>query len=238
MKRKHQIEYVKPVDYQTEGHYSFKDYLEKSNYRWANYGYQKFDEQSNSWKTFFSTNKNISFKINIHLGERERFDPFNEYPNLPKTYQAFDETIVYLNSTIFLKNFKSHELIEIIAILTKDLPFVEFQYYSAGDNYGYEEIKIVKYNKKILKYFYVIIDNELYTLFDYYIKYKKDKTESEITSIVKEYLDELDYKIRLEDEYEEKNNPDFINYPEKYSIEDSYHDGGGGDEWSDPTEFW
>jgi hypothetical protein len=30
----------------------------------------------------------------------------------------------------------------------------------------------------------------------------------------------------------------FIINPTGYSIEDSYHDGGGGDEWSDPTEFW
>ncbi|MFN4150223.1 MAG: hypothetical protein ACK4IX_04715, partial [Candidatus Sericytochromatia bacterium] len=42
------------------------------------------------------TGGNISFKINIHLGERERFDPFNEFPNLPKKYQVFEEIIVYL----------------------------------------------------------------------------------------------------------------------------------------------
>lgn len=34
-----------------------------------------------------------------------------------------------------------------------------------------------------------------------------------------------------EDDYDEYESP-------SYSWEESYHDGGGGDEWSNPTEFW
>jgi hypothetical protein len=37
-------------------------------------------------------------------------------------------------------------------------------------------------------------------------------------------------------EYDQMNNKNSLD--DSYSMDDSYNDGGGGDEWSDPTEFW
>lgn len=61
-----------------------------------------------------------------------------------------------------------------------------------------------------------------------------------MASIVEEYLYNLEFETeKIRDEEQRK-----IDYEnnyhlrETYSIEDSYIDGGGGDEWSDPSEFW
>ena len=42
----------------------------------------------------------------------------------------------------------------------------------------------------------------------------------------------LTENTEIEEKYNNENNS------ERYTTEDSYNDGGGGDEWSDPSEFW
>ena len=83
----------------------------------------------------------------------------------------------------------------------------------------------------------MIINDKLFGLYDYLVNYKSNKSELEITTIVKEYLESLDFEINIQNtEIEEKYNNE--NNSERYTTEDSYNDGGGGDEWSDPSEFW
>ena len=114
---------------------------------------------------------------------------------------------------------------------------IELKYFNIGERYGYEDSTIVKHDNKLIKSFNVIINDKLFGLYDYLVNYKLNKSELEITTIVKEYLESLDFEINIENtEIEEKYNNE--NNSERYTIEDSYNDGGGGDEWSDPSEFW
>ena len=240
MKHKHQIDFVKPIDYYYEDHYSYKNYIEKAEYNWQKFEGKKYNEKTDSWQNVIFTNKKINFRIKIHLGEKNRYDPFNEFPHLPKTYQEYKKINVNLISTIFFKHFKDYELFEILAILSTELPFIDFKYFNIGEKYGYEDYTIVKHDNKIIKYFDIISDNKRYKIYEYYLKYKSDKSESEMASIVEEYLYNLEFETeKIRDEEQRK-----IDYEnnyhlrETYSIEDSYIDGGGGDEWSDPSEFW
>lgn len=237
MKPKYQVDFAKPIDYTIEKQYTLKNYLDKDKYNWVKNEYRKFNNHTNSWDNIFLTNKKIAIRIKIHLGEKKRYDPFNEFPKLPKTYQDYKEISIYLISTIFFKKFNSQELFEIMAILTKETPFIELKYFNIGERYGYEDSTIVKHDNKLIKSFNVIINDKLFGLYDYLVNYKSNKSELEITTIVKEYLESLDFEINIENtEIEEKYNNE--NNSERYTIEDSYNDGGGGGEWSDPSEFW
>ena len=129
MKPKYQVDFAKPIDYTIEKQYTLKNYLDKDKYNWVKNEYRKFNNHTNSWDDIFLTNKKIAIRIKIHLGEKKRYDPFNEFPKLPKTYQDYKEISIYLISTIFFKKFNSQELFEIMAILTKETPFIELKYF-------------------------------------------------------------------------------------------------------------
>lgn len=56
--------------------------------------------------------------------------------------------------------------------------------------------------------------------------------EKQISPAIKEIIEK---RANFYNDQEEEDDADD---DDSYSIYDSYFDGGGGDEWSDPTEFW
>lgn len=240
MHPKFKIEKAKPIDYDYHSKYSFEDYTKKIDYNWLKYECKKYDSKTKEYKTYFLTNKKIDLTIIIHHGEVERYDPFNEYSHLSKKHYSYGSLSLKLAFTIHFKKFKSFELFEILAILENEQPFIDFDYFKIGEKYGYDKSTIVKYDNKIVKYFYIIENNKKYSFYDYYQNYKSIKSQSEISKIVDDYLSNLDFELEIlyenlianEESYQEKM------LEKKYTIEDSYNDGGGGKEWSDPSEFW
>lgn len=239
MSSKYQIESIRPNGYYFNSKYLFENYLEKLDYYWHKYECIKFDKKSKTNSSIFITNKKIDFKIKIDLGEKKGIsfvaDEFKE-----TIYQDYQYITISLGLSYFFKNLKPNQIFEIMAILQKELPFVNFGYYELGEKYGYEDSTIVLYENKIVKYFNIISNNKQYSISEYYNEYISTKRQFEITSIVKEYLNDLNVEIDL---YNEKLISEQEDYEkslieDKYSIEDSYNDGGGGDEWSYPSEFW
>lgn len=239
MSLKYQIESIKPNGYYFNSKYLFENYLEKLDYYWHKYECIKFDKKSKTNSTIFITNKKIDFKIKIDLGEKKGIsfvaDEFKE-----TIYQDYQYITISLGLSYFFKNLKPNQIFEIMAILQKELPFVSFGYYELGEKYGYEDSTIVQYENKIIKYFNIISKDKQYSIFEYFNNYKISKSQTEINSIVKEYLDDLNLEIEIYNdkliEIQEDYEKNITN--EKYTIEDSYYDGGGGDEWSDPSDFW
>lgn len=238
MPQKYQIETVRPSGYYNNTEYSYENYLEKSDYIWYVYSYNKFDRITNTNKTISYTNKIIDFKLKKKLGEKKWYNDLNGFKE--ESFIDYEHISISLKISYFFKEFKPYELFEILAILNNELPHIDFKYFTAGEKYGYEDNTIVKYDNKIIKYFYIVLNNKQYKIYDYYLKYKSDKSESKIASIVEEYLFILEHETEIINK-EEDRKLNYINnhhHKETYSIEDSYFDGGGGDEWSDPSEFW
>ncbi|WP_155589909.1 hypothetical protein, partial [Flavobacterium psychrophilum] len=79
---------------------------------------------------------------------------------------------------------------------------------------------------------------------------KKFESSSNIWNNVKMYTDEdtiieilnfnevLNYVELYVDPWEGQDYDAYLRDEMNYTIEDSYRDGGGGEEWSDPDDFW
>ena len=247
MNSKFQIESIKPNGYDYHFNYTFEKYKEKADYNWYKEEIIFIDKKTKIKEYKKIIKKLIFVKIEYFTESINEVQPYLEgvsdlknkflRPSLSKSYFYFN---VFLNISYFLKDKKSHEIFEILAVLNNEKPFVEFEYYKIGEKYGIEECTIVKYENKIIKFFYCILNSKRYTIEGYFKEYKSNKSESEIATIVEEYLDELDFELEMyyEKKNEEQDDLEKSCLNEKYSIEDSYYDGGGGDEWSDPTDFW
>lgn len=234
MLHKYQIESIIPYGYDYHSKYTYENYLNKTDYQWYKFEITKYDDITKTETTSFVTKKEIYFKLILTEEEKVKFSIINPY-NSSKHFRK-----LFLKTSYFFKKFKTSELFEILAILNKEQPYVEFAYFEKGEKYGYDDYTVVKYNNKIIKYFFVFFTDKKLTIDEYYSTYKIDKNESEISALVKEYLDELELDLEIYYNRKQEEQDAYISRlnDDSYSIEDSYYDGGGGDEWSDPTEFW
>ena len=247
MNSKFQIESIKPNGYDYHSNYTFEKYKAKADYNWRKEE-KIFIDKITKVEEYKNIIKKIIFvKIEYFTESMIEIQPYVEGLSNPKNKflrpsigKSYFYISIFLNVNYFLKNKKSHEFFEILAILNIEKPFVEFEYYKIGEKYGIEEYTIVKYDNKIIKFFYCILNNKRYTIEGYFKEYKLNKSESEIASIVEEYLDELNFELEMyyDKKNEEQDNLDKSYLNEKHSLEDSYYEGGGGDEWSDPDDFW
>lgn len=221
--KNYKIEKIIPSKY-FDIYYSFDDYVEKKEFKTIiseRFIVEEFDTSHNEVITIYFKYKYINIKIGCIDSEIEDF------------YQSEDKknaiTFLKLKHSYFFRNFKVYELFEILAIINNEKPDIEFEFYKVGEKYGFSETTRVNYENKIIKTFFIIQDEIKLTINEYYKQFKINNDSEYISILVKFYLEDL-YFVP-------ENNNDNL-YEEKYTIEDSYHDAGGGQEWSDPDEFW
>lgn len=235
----YQIEFLNPLHYFYNEKYFIENYLKKDFYKWTKDGLLKFDETTNSEKKSININKEIEIKIKNHLGEQTRLVFLYERLKEEK-YDAFEYINISLNLNYYISNLKFYQIIELLSILFKELPFVKFGFYEVGEKYGFGDNTIVKYENKIIKYFNIIHNEKEYSIYDYFIEYKSCKNDSELNLIVEEYINilNIEYEIYNSKLIQKQRNLEESEREEKYSIDDSYYDASGGDEWSDASDFW
>lgn len=224
--KNYKIEKIIPSKF-FDNYYSFEDYEEKNEFKTIIINNterlitEEFDNAHNEDITIYFKHKYIYIKIDCLGSEIEDFYNCDDKKN--------KITFLKLKHSYFFRNFKVYELFEILAIINSEKPDIEFEFYKIGEKYGFSETTRVNYENKIVKTFFIIEDEKRSTINEYYKQFKINNDSEYISILVKFYLEDLYYVP--------ENNNDNL-YEEKYTIEDSYYDAGGGQEWSDPDEFW